>query len=373
MNYSDKSSLDLSVFDKERVLVERIRLKANEWLENYQTLRRSAEMLLSSGDFVAKAADLFSLSDEQGEQTAGGETDLDGFEINDSDHSKLTPPNSFPVVNDPPAEQVEDVSEQPFSFADAVSESQLGESASFNRESKNEIPPGAFADVEKLLDALVRLTEMYRAPQTVAVMLADLKRGGFNFGQIKDSYANVRSTLRYYTKLFEKDGSQWRRKPQIAADKLPDEARQENNAIVSPQIVNEEDLKEAVDRQSPSSEAETAEAVDNKRVVSIFSRQSANQLIGVDASKAPESNTNGKKRILTYPQLCEEILLTSGQPWLHLDQFLVYLERDYGLKVEKAVIASALRKNAKARRRFKSHGGNRFGLIDQPEAARATA
>ncbi len=59
-----------------------------------------------------------------------------------------------------------------------------------------------------------------------------------------------------------------------------------------------------------------------------------------------------------------EILKSSGQPWLHVDQILVIMKQQYGYIRDKESVSSTLRKSAARNRRFRFFGGNRFGLLE---------
>jgi hypothetical protein len=82
-----------------------------------------------------------------------------------------------------------------------------------------------------------------------------------------------------------------------------------------------------------------------------------------------EVSKRGKKKLSTNNELTNsdcsyEIIKSSGQPWLHVDQILVIMEQQYGYKRDKESVSSSLRKSAKRGDRFKFLRGNRFGLLE---------
>lgn len=65
----------------------------------------------------------------------------------------------------------------------------------------------------------------------------------------------------------------------------------------------------------------------------------------------------------TLTDIYREIIRESGQKWLHVDQILIVLKKNYHIVRTKANVASVLRQGAKHQRNFMFHGKNRFGLL----------
>lgn len=187
-----------------------------------------------------------------------------------------------------------------------------------------------------LFEALKKYLSMFSEKQTVKVIIDGLTDYGFE-ADVKHLYEGVRGMLRYYEKkgIFERDGAAWG---------LVKETRTEVGA------------KSQFEEQTVS-QIETP----NKSGASI---EFPTERIIME-NKPPNAT------VKTNTEYCKEILQKSGQPWLHVDQILVCLQKDYGIVRSKKIISSALRKNANNKRRvFKSFGRNRFGLLEeQPTVA----
>lgn len=146
-------------------------------------------------------------------------------------------------------------------------------------------------------------------------------------------YEKVRSMLRYYAKkgIFERNGALWG---------LTEEAKNKN-------------ISELLGKSQIFPENISAE-----------SRQQQDSLVYQNNENEPSSSETK-----TITQCCRVVLEKSGQPWLHVDQFLVILKNEYEIIRGKANVASVLRKNASKGRIFKSYGKNRFGLLRKPTDA----
>ncbi len=176
-----------------------------------------------------------------------------------------------------------------------------------------------------IFDALKKYLTVFPEEQTVKQITDGLIANGFD-AKVKHLYESIRSTLRYYEKkgVFERNGADWK----LGIGKRSEDIRMRPE--IGPEI------------QSKTS-AETE----------IIQKQKSNGHQPINPTV--KSNT----------EYCREILLKSGQPWLHIDQFLVILKNDYGIIRRKEIVAAALRKNAKSKNKiFKLYGGNRFGLYN---------
>lgn len=175
-----------------------------------------------------------------------------------------------------------------------------------------------------LLEALKRYLAMFTEKQTVKIITDGLLAYGFD-APIKHLYESVRSTLRYHEPkgVFERDRAAWGL------------ARENEND--SPALNIEPPTEIAVKPYTQTKASNEQMTFDNKAI-----------------------NSGAK----TNPQYCEEVLRKSGQQWLHVDQIIVCLRKEYGIIRSKEIIAAALRKNASHKRIFKALGDNRFGLLD---------
>lgn len=109
-----------------------------------------------------------------------------------------------------------------------------------------------------------------------------------------------------------------------------------------------------------------AEQYRDREPTDVFGKTETNEINRKESEKQ-NSQMKGGKTVTEYSQ---EIIEKSAQPWLHVDQLLIILEKDHGVVRSKANVASVLRKNAKRKRIFKSFGRNRFGLLSYSGAVK---
>lgn len=182
-----------------------------------------------------------------------------------------------------------------------------------------------------MFEALKKYLAMFSKKQTVKMIVDGLTDYGFE-ADIKHLYEGVRGMLRYYEKrgFFERDKAYWG----LAKEEVKPAIIEIEKPIRAPSVTLTNTGTPDVEKPPP------------------------------DKLTTQETKTN--------PEYCKEILQRSGQPWLHVDQILVCLKKDYGIIRNKEIIAAALRKNSNNKRRvFKTFGGNRFGLLeDQPTVAK---
>lgn len=185
-----------------------------------------------------------------------------------------------------------------------------------------------------LLDAIKMYLAMFSEKLTVKIITDGLKYYGFD-GEIKHLYESIRSTLRYYEKkgVFERDGAIWG-------------------------LANDENTENVVSQTKFDTEPQSPKPAETK----VISEQ---KLVETKITNSGvKSNT----------QYCKEILQKSGVQWLHVDQFLAILKKDYGIIRRKEIIAAALRKNSNNKNKiFKSYGGNRFGLLEDQTLSMSAA
>lgn len=167
-----------------------------------------------------------------------------------------------------------------------------------------EIRPGDFTGLS-MSQALLKYFSMCSEKRNTQSIQYDLKQGGFKTDAI-DPVSSLNSMLRYYERkgTFERDG---------------------------------------VDRWG------------------LNTKHDGGGMLG-------ENSSNGHLNSKTSTQYCVEVLQHSGKKWLHVDQILQILEKDYGVRINKDIVASTLRKNARRKRQFKAFGGNRFGLLAKSDA-----
>ena len=170
-----------------------------------------------------------------------------------------------------------------------------------------------FAELEIKPAVLKYLEIIYPEKQTTKIICDGLVEKGFP--DIKDIYERVRSVLRYYHRkaIIEKDGINW------GLGKPPAGAGGNIN--------------------SNSVEVEKTPGI-------------------------PESNEAVEDETKTLAKYCKIILKESGQPWLHVDQFIVILNNHFGIVKDKNNVSSTLRQKANAGKDFKFWGKNRFGLLE---------
>lgn len=312
---------------------EKRQARLNDYIEGLQALYKGMKTFLEKKS---------GLTDINADALSETEKFLDKVELNLDKATSSAILSTSPVFStngassggkflaDVPANQFEESLGNTPNLPDIVATDQ-GSDAAENRLSSSGMLKGL-----SMFEALKKYLSMFSEKQTVRTIMNGLTDYGFE-ADSKHFYEGVRGMLRYHEakNIFERDGTLWG-------------------------LVREEMTEVPTKSRSDK-------PIESQIVTS--SKSAAN--IKVPTEKGTPENKPPRSVVKTNTLYCKEILQKSGQPWLHVDQILVYLKNDYDIIRSKKIISSALRKNAKNKQPlFKAIGRNRFGLLEARPAVK---
>lgn len=321
--YLDELKVEITDAEKQQA-------RLNDYIEGLQALHKGIKTFLEKKN---------GLADINADPLSETEKFLDKVELNFDKAASSSIVSTSAVIStngassggkflaDVPANQFEESFGNISNLPDRVAIDQ-GSDAAENRLSSSGMLRGL-----SMFEALKKYLSMFSEKQTVRTIMNGLTDYGFE-ADSKHFYEGVRGMLRYHEgkNIFERDGTLWG-------------------------LVREEITK-------VPAKSRGGEPIESQNKVS--SESAAN--VKFPTEDATPENKPTRLVVKTNTLYCKEILQKSGQPWLHVDQILVYLKNDYDIIRSKKIISSALRKNANNKQPlFRAMGRNRFGLLeDQP-------
>lgn len=357
MNVNEISEATLSALSEKRARIAALHQRLDDWLTHFDRLCQTVENLLNQRNAVT-AAETDLLQDTR--RLLAELENVNEVIIDEKDFASPVLSLENSLANAAPSLRSDQlISHIALSVGNKDNcANQFIESAAAaidktdNSLSSVVVAPNAFLGMSQF-EALNKYFRLCGSKQTLSEIITDLPRGGF-YSQAEHVEQSFRSMLRYYTAkgVFEREGESWG----LPNQPVLQEAASLVSLSASPPIVefsNNQALKANVGSLSENESLQNALTPKGK------------SLLLVRRPSGRNSHCAYPQNELTTPQYCAEILRQSGQPWLHVDQILVIMERDYGVKRRKVIVASALRKNAKAKRFFKAFGDNRYGLLSE--------